>query len=166
MCTATEMIVSRRLTLRPFILSDAADIFAGITPAVTRFLRWDPPASWEDYLQHVHTVHMEPTARLVIQERWTGAILGMGGIEDLDQPCPELGLWLRESAQGQGYGREVVAALMSWAHQALGKTQFLYPVATENWPSRRIAEGQGGVVIDHRRGPKYTAVVYRISIPG
>ena len=32
--------------------------------------------------------------------------------EGADSVSPELGLWLKESAHGQGFGREVVAALM------------------------------------------------------
>jgi RimJ/RimL family protein N-acetyltransferase len=31
--------------------------------------------------------------------------LGMAGLEDADSVSPEIGLWLKESAHGQGFGR-------------------------------------------------------------
>ena len=75
---------------------------------------------------------------------------------------PELGLWLKESAHGQGFGREVVAALVEWGHATLGKGSFIYPVAVQNTASRRIAENLHGEIIGNRTNPKYDSVVYRI----
>jgi hypothetical protein len=72
------------------------------------------------------------------------------------------GLWLRESAHGQGFGREVVTALVEWGHATLGKESFIYPVAVQNTASRRIAESLNGLVIGKRTNPKYDSVVYRI----
>lgn len=86
----------------------------------------------------------------------------MTAIEGTDTASPELGLWLKESVHGQGFGREVVAAVAEWAHQNLGKESFLYPVAVQNIASRRIAEALHGEIIAHRTSPKYDSVVYRI----
>ena len=74
----------------------------------------------------------------------------------------ELGLRLKESAHGQGFGREVVAALVKWGHATLGKERFIYPVAVQNTARRRIAENLHGEIIDNRTNPKYDSVVYRI----
>ena len=86
----------------------------------------------------------------------------MTAVEDTDTASPELGLWLKESAHGQGFGSEVVAALAEWAHKNLGKESFLYPVAVQNTASRRIAEGLHGEIIGTRTNPKYESVVYKI----
>jgi len=86
----------------------------------------------------------------------------MASLEDADSVCPELGLWLKESAHRQGFGREVVAALVEWGHAFLGKASFTYPVAVENIASRRIAENLGGEIIGTRTNPKYDSVIYRI----
>ena len=88
--------------------------------------------------------------------------LGMASLEDADSVSPELGLWLKESAHGQGFGREVVAALVEWGHANLGKGSFIYPVAIQNTASRRIAENLHGEIIGNRTNPKYDSVVYRI----
>ena len=86
----------------------------------------------------------------------------MASLEDADSVSPELGLWLKESAHGQGFGREVVAALVEWGHATLGKGSFIYPVAVQNTASRRIAENLHGEIIGNRTNPKYDSVVYRI----
>jgi RimJ/RimL family protein N-acetyltransferase len=77
---------------------------------------------------------------------------------------PEVGLWLKESAHGQGFGREIVAAVAEWGHTALGKESFIYPVAVQNAASRRIAEFLNGEVVGNRTNPKYESVVYRIPL--
>jgi RimJ/RimL family protein N-acetyltransferase len=62
--------------------------------------------------------------------------LGMASLEDADSVSPELGLWLKESAHGQGFGREVVAALVEWGHATLDKGSFIYP-----WPYKTPPAG-------------------------
>ena len=86
----------------------------------------------------------------------------MASLEDADSVSPELGLWIKESAHRQGFGREVVAALVEWGQSTLGKESFIYPVAVENTASRRIAENLHGQIIGNRTNPKYDSVVYRI----
>ncbi len=87
---------------------------------------------------------------------------GMSSFEGADSVSPEVGLWLKESAHGQGFGREVVAALVAWGHSTHGKESFLYPVAVQNTASRRIAENLHGEIIGNRKNPKCDSVVYRI----
>jgi [ribosomal protein S5]-alanine N-acetyltransferase len=45
----------------------------------------------------------------------TGEFLSMAGLQRIDCAQSEIGIWIRESAQGMGYGREVVAATMTSA---------------------------------------------------
>ena len=158
------VIHSSRLQLAQFQLTDAEEVFACITPAIARFMRWDPP-TWSEYLSRCQERERAPnpnTFSFVIRRRDTNECLGMAGLEEGDKPSPELGLWLKESAHGQGFGREVVAALAEWAHTTLGKDSFVYPVAVQNTASRRIAEGFRGEIIEKRTNPKYESVVYKI----
>jgi len=86
----------------------------------------------------------------------------MASFEEVDSVSPELGLWLKESAHRQGFGREVVAALVEWGHATLSKASFLYPVAIQNTASRRIAEKLHGEIIGSHKNSKYESVIYRI----
>jgi len=106
------------------------------------------------------------TFSFVIRRRNSEECLGMAAVEACDMESPELGLWMKESAHGQGFGREVVAAVAAWAHKTLGKKSFIYPVAVQNTASRRIAEGLHGEIVENRTNPKYESVVYKIPWKG
>lgn len=158
------VIHSPRLELRQFQITDAPEVFACITPTVTRFMRWEPP-TWSEYLARCEERLRAPdpnTFSFVIRRRDNHECLGMTALEDSSSSSPELGLWLRESAHGQGYGREVVTAVAGWTHEHLGKESFIYPVAVQNTASRRIAEALYGEIIEKRSNPKYDSAVYRI----
>ncbi len=158
------VIQSPRLQLSQFQMMDALEVFGCITPGVAKFMPWEPP-SWSEYVTRCEKRVQTPEPNrfsFVIRRLDNRECLGMASLEDADSVSPELGLWLKESAHGQGFGREIVAALVEWGHATLGKGSFTYPVAVQNTASRRIAENLQGKIIDNRTNPKYDSVVYRI----
>jgi len=158
------VIQSPRLRLSQFQITDAEEVFGCITPAIATFMPWEPP-SWSEYVARCEKRVQTPEPNqfsFVVRRLDNEECLGMASLEGADSLCPELGLWLKESAHGQGFGREVVAALVEWGHAFLGKGSFIYPVAVRNIASRRIAESLGGEIISNRTNPKYDSVVYRI----
>jgi len=161
------LIETEHLRLTRFAMTDAADVFACITPAITRYLPWEPP-SWDEYRARCEmlTAAEDPhNVSFTVRRRDTGECLGMASIERADRETPETGLWLKETAHGRGYGGEIVRAVIGWGGAALGKTGFLYPVAEANTASRRIAERLGGGIAGRRMNAKYEAVVYLIVRP-
>ncbi|HUA16404.1 MAG TPA: GNAT family N-acetyltransferase [Verrucomicrobiae bacterium] len=162
------VIQSPRLQLSQFQMMDAPEIFGCITPAIAKFMSWEPP-SWSEYVARCEKRVQAPEPNqfsFVIRRLDNRECLGMAGVENADSVSPEVGLWLKESAHGQGFGSEVVAALVAWGHATLGKESFIYPVAVQNTPSRRIAEKLHGEIIGNRTNPKYDSVVYRIPFCG
>ncbi len=158
------VIRSSRLQLNQFRMTDAQDVFACITPSITKFMPWEPP-SWSEYVARCERRVQAQDPKdfsFVIRRLDDNECLGMASLEGADALSPELGLWIKESAHGHGFGREVVAALAGWAHKVLGKESFIYPVAVQNIASRRIAESLHGEIAGNRKNPKYEAVVYRI----
>jgi RimJ/RimL family protein N-acetyltransferase len=168
LANAMIVILSLRLQLSQFQMTDAEEVFACITPSITRFMRWEPP-SWSEFMARCEERLRAPelnTFSFVIRRRDSKECLGMTAVEACDTESPELGLWMKESAHAQGFGREVVAAVAEWAHKTLGKKSFIYPVAVQNTASRRIAEWLHGEIIETRTGPKYESVVYKIPWKG
>jgi RimJ/RimL family protein N-acetyltransferase len=158
------VIQSPRLQLSQFQMTDAQDVFACITPAISKFMPWEPP-SWNEYVARCEkrVQAPEPNNFTFVNRRLDNKeCLGLASLEDADAASPEVGLWLKESAHGQGFGREVMAALVEWGHETFGKEGFIYPVAVQNIASRRIAESLHGKIIGDRTNPKYDSVVYRI----
>ena len=158
------VIQSPRLRLSQFQMRDAPEVFGCITSAITKFMPWEPP-SWSEYVARCEKRVQTPEPNkfsFVIRRLDNRECLGMAGLERADSVSPEVGLWLKESAHGQGFGREVVTALVEWGRATLGKASFIYPVAVQNTASRRIAEKLHGEIIGNRTNPKYDSVVYRI----
>src|SRR5215475_11419870 len=142
------VIRSRRLQLSEFQMMDAPDVFGCITPAIAKFMSWELP-SWSEYVARCEKRVQAPEPNkfsFVIRRLDNRECLGMAGLENADSVSPELGLWLKESAHGQGFGREVVSALVEWGHATLGKGSFIYPVAVQNTASRGIAENLHGEI--------------------
>jgi len=158
------VIQSPRLHLNQFQMTDAQEVFGCITPGVAKFMPWEPP-SWSEYVMRCEKRVQSPEPNkfsFVIRRLDDRECLGMASLEDADSVSPELGLWLKESAHRQGFGREIVAALVEWGHTSLGKGSFTYPVAVQNTASRRIAESLHGEIIGNSTNPKYDSVIYKI----
>jgi RimJ/RimL family protein N-acetyltransferase len=125
---------------------------------------WKLPP-WSEYVTRCEKRVLAPEPNkfsFVIRRLDNRECLGVASLEDADSVAPELGLWLKESAHGQGFGWEVVAALVEWGRATLGKGSFIYPAAKQNIASRRIAENLRGEIIGNLTNPKYDSVVYRI----
>jgi RimJ/RimL family protein N-acetyltransferase len=166
-------LTSPRLLLRSFTPADAPESFAGATPTVTRFMRWDPSPSLEAFAEVWRTwmprIAAGTDLSLVVRLKTTGEFLGMAGLHHIGSPEPEIGIWIKEPAHGLGYGREAVAAIIAWASETVGAAGFIYAVAVENRPSRRLAESLGGTLVGTRQlqkpsGVVLDEVVYRLSI--
>ena len=141
------VIRSARLQLTPFKMADAAEVFECITPATARFMRWEAPKSLNEYKanREARSQANDPSVfSFVIRRSDTRECLGIAGLDEADQPTPELGIWLKEAAHGHGYATETIKAVAEWAMKTLAKESFLYPVAVENVASRRIAEKLNG----------------------
>jgi RimJ/RimL family protein N-acetyltransferase len=165
-------LTSERLSLRSLKPDDAAEIFASITAALTRFMTWSPAptlgafeATWRDWLARMAA---GTDLSLVIRLAASGEFLGMASLHGIGSDDPEPGIWIKETAQGLGYGREAVAALIGWAAHELGIDSFIYPVMAANARSCRLAERLGGtIVVRHFKSAQVEEplVVYRIQAP-
>jgi RimJ/RimL family protein N-acetyltransferase len=107
---------------------------------------------------------------LVIRLNSTYEFVGAAGLHPADGTMLETGIWIKESPQGHGYGREAVAAVIKWASEKFRPSGFLYPVVDANTPSRKLAEALGAKIIGtrqrHKPGDKERKLpLYRISVP-
>ena len=106
---------------------------------------------------------------LVIRLTSTNEFIGRAGLHPANGTFFETGVWIKESAQTRGYGREAVAAVIRWASEKFQPSGFLYPVVDENIPSRRFAEALRGEIIGTRHRQKAgdkerKLLLYRIPV--
>ena len=148
------VLSSKRLGLTAFAPDDAAEIFAAVTPTLTRFMAFEPSPSLDAFADvwGAWLPQMAAGAELILVVRLksTGEFLGVAGLHGIGHVEPETGIWIKESAHVLGYGREAVAAVIAWAGRALAVPAFLYPVVEENRPSRRLVESLGSIVVGTR----------------
>ena len=133
------VIQSPRLQLSQFQMMDAPEVFGCITPAIARFMPWEPP-SWSEYVARCEKRVQAPDPNkfsFVIRRLDNRECLGMASLEGADLVSPELGLWLKESAHRQGFGREVVAALVDWGTPLSAKE-----VSSIRWPYKTPPAGE------------------------
>jgi RimJ/RimL family protein N-acetyltransferase len=165
-------LLANRLAMRAFTPADAPEIFAAASPAITRFMSWDPSPSLaafaEVWRQWLPRMAAGTDLSLVIRLRATDEFLGVAGIHRIGSAEPEVGIWLKEAAHGLGFGREAIGAIVRWAPAHIGAAALIYPVAKQNHPSRRLAESLHGSIVGERNlrkssGVVLDEVVYRIA---
>jgi RimJ/RimL family protein N-acetyltransferase len=161
-------IRTARLVLRPAEPADVHDIFSAVTPTLTRYLSFDPaptPQALEEVISSWRPQMMAGTDfHMAIRDSTTGAFIGMAGAHHLSDLYPELGIWIREDVQRQGYGREAVQGVRNWFSLNCRPNGFRYLVAEANIPSHQIARSLGGTPVGIEDQPKFRAVVYRLPI--
>lgn len=152
-------IRSARLTLKAFTSADAAESFAEANARIARYMSWNPSTSeaeyeaiWQRLLKDMKMGR--DLSLLVIRLTSTNEFIGVAGLHPADGALLETGVWIKESAQRHGYGREAVSTVIKWASDAFHPSGFLWPVVDENLPSRKLAESLGAEIIGTRQRQK------------
>jgi RimJ/RimL family protein N-acetyltransferase len=171
---SSVLLLSQRLLLKSFTGDDARDAFLAATPTIARFMSWEPAPSldaferiWQSWIPKMR---VGTDVSLAVRHKSSLEFLGTAGLHNADAIEPEVGIWIKESRHGYGYGREAIAAIVAFAANDLGKQAVVYPVVEQNGSSRRLAESLGGRIVGTRllrkaAGAEYPEVVYRIPAP-
>ena len=125
-------------------LAALQDFYANLTPAVTYFFQ-----PWPEFTEEVLRTHLtegDAGKHLVLGLRSPeGSIEGHGFIWNVDSDQPVLGIGLRERAQGQGWGRRLMEALLAEADARELPVVHL-TVLKDNLRARPLYESVGIVV--------------------
>jgi len=150
MDTSNITIETENLILKGISLDYKEDIFREFTSEITTYMFPKPAERIEETTEFIETSTKKnkegSNLQIVILDKKSGEFLGCGGLHHIDRENPELGIWIKKSAHGNGYGKEAMVALKEWADGNLNYKYILYPVVDENFPSRRIPEFLGGKV--------------------
>jgi RimJ/RimL family protein N-acetyltransferase len=136
-------IRSGRLILKPVSLDYDDMIFREYNDNVTKYLQHGPNESLKcvnDFLLNEMTLAREGKQLTTAVISKNGEFLGLAGLKESHTKTPEFGLWLKETAQGKGYGTEVIFALHDWASRNLDLESLKYRAFQKNPGSWKIAE--------------------------
>lgn len=123
------------------------DIFRELTPTVAKFLPFIPAQKKEDTFGFVAyslaQLEKQQDITLLATDRQTGEFIGCCGIHDIKEESISLGIWLKESASGKGYGTEIIKALEQFVFDQMTVDYLIYNVEQDNKGSINIAEKLG-----------------------
>ncbi len=152
------VIITKRLRIVPTTEKYAKDIFQECTAEVVKYLSFDPSGKIEDTIKYIRL--SQPKIKngeempITVVDKTTEEFIGCGGLHKIKTDKPELGIWIKKSAQRRGYGKETIKALIKWAENNLSYKYLTYPVEKTNIPSRKLIESLGGILKAKR---KYTS---------
>lgn len=150
MDTSNRTIETKNLFLKGITLEYKEDIFREFTPEITTHMYPKPAETIKETEAFIETSIQQnkegSNFQVVILDKKSKDFLGCGGVHNIDQKNPELGIWIKKGAHGQGYGKEAVIALKEWADENVDYDYLLYPVDAENQASRRIPEFFGAKI--------------------
>lgn len=161
--------------LRLVTISDEfeQDIFQEFTDEITIYMFPSPAKDIEEIRSFIaesrRAIKAGNNLQFAILSKTTEEFLGCCGLHGEGKVrTPELGIWLKKSAHGSGYGREAVHTLVNWSRKNIDIDYFIYPVDRRNIASCRIPESLGGEVVEEFKAETSTGkildeVVYRID---
>jgi len=147
-----DILVTRRLTLRPPLDVDAEAITAALQDTnVTRMLTNVPnPYGIADAVKWIDKVKNSGDVNFCIYRQ---KLLGVVSIRETSSGPPDLSYWLERSAWGQGFMSEAVRATVSHAFREFGYDRIASGAYEDNRASMTILEKLGfepeGAIVDH-----------------
>lgn len=153
-------ILTSRLELAPLSPSLIRAILRGDTTRMAKLLNTAEPCQWRgsSTLLEMRLRQMMTNPRLVpwllraMIHRESRALIGHIGFHTGPNPTYlrqlgltgiEYGYTVFDPHRRQGYAKEAAAALMQWARDAHGISEFVLSIAPTNEPSLRLAKGFG-----------------------
>lgn len=141
---------TERLLLKAITKDYIDAVFRAFTAEIAQYMTSRPATYRTETEAFVITAMQENEQQtgltLVILDRQTADFLGVVSLRALNSLHPELGVWLKKEAHGQGLGKEAVHALKAWADGTLTYEHLRYPVDYRNKASRRLAESLNGQI--------------------
>lgn len=153
-------IVTQRLELTPLSPDVIRAILRGDANRTAALLDAAAPAYWKGsptllemrLRQMTSEPELEPWLVRAMVHRQTRELIGHLGfhtgpnppyLRELGLRGVEMGYTVFEPYRRQGYAREAAAAMMRWARDEHGVSEFVLSIAPTNEPSLRIARGFG-----------------------
>jgi RimJ/RimL family protein N-acetyltransferase len=165
------VITTDRLKIVPVKEEFAQMIFQETIPEVTKYLSFDASGKIEDTIQFISSAQPKIAAGedmpVAVFDKVTNEFIGCSGVHYTNTTKPEIGIWIKVSAQGKGYGKEIVTALIEWIKKNIKYEYIVYPVAKANMRSRKLIESLGGKAAKEqlfvsKSGKQFEEVEYRI----
>jgi RimJ/RimL family protein N-acetyltransferase len=161
-------LTTPRLTLRPMTFSDWPAYLALFQSPRAAFMGGPlgVTAAWGVFCHDIAQWPLFGFGALMIEDRATGTTLGQVGISGGPRfPETELGWFLYDGHEGQGFATEAALSLCDWAFAHCGLTTLVSYIDPRNAASARVAERLGARLDPEAKGQDEDDLVYRHPHP-
>lgn len=135
-----------------------------------KYMLWTPLKFEEDAQRRMKSsIEYQQCDNLAffVYEKKSNQAIGFAGMKEIGPNVYEdTGIAIGPDFVGQGYGKQIVNALITHAFEQLGASKFVYSSREQNTASKRLAKSCGFVFIhteektDPRTGKKYVLEFY------
>lgn len=143
-------IKTEKLLLLPINYTYTEEIFQHFNKDITLYMFPAPAKQIEETKAFIGASLTKlangTTLQLVITINSTNEFIGCAGLHEIDSKRPELGIWLKKNAHGNGYGLKTITEMIKWSRENIDFEYLVYPVDKRNPASRRIPERNGGII--------------------
>lgn len=165
-------IKTERLILKSVTTEYLDEIYNNFTESLVRYMAPSSPNNKSETEEFINdSMEKQKSGSdlvVVILSKTTKEFLGCCGLHgSYNSNTPEIGIWIKETSHGNGYGKEAVTKIKQWAEDNLIYDYLIYPVDKNNKTSRKIPESLGGSIFKENvvttdSGKKLDEVVYKI----
>jgi RimJ/RimL family protein N-acetyltransferase len=146
-------IKSERMILKPISFDYIEDIFTHFTPVVAKYINPNVSSAKNisETAQFIANAIKErqenKTLTFAVLNQKNQEFIGLCSLNNVNTKRISFGLWIKEKAQKQGYGLEIILALKDFAIQNLEFDELVYCFEKNNLGSQKIAQKLGGTEI-------------------
>jgi ribosomal-protein-alanine N-acetyltransferase len=136
-----EILQTERVDLKKVSVEWLEEIFAENKGSVERYFhKFEVLGDLQTWInENRRQFERGEKMEMVVLDKGTSEFLGMVSLQRINI-APELGIWIKESAQGKGYAKEALSCLMNWYKMHEGAAEKLnYLVETGNFASINLA---------------------------
>lgn len=132
---------TEHLYMRPIHAGDEIFIFPEVDTELTKhWIGWEPPADIAEVRTNIENFEKNPKGmRFMVFNKAAEEFVGNGNILEEDNEY-QVELWVKASMQRQGYGKEILNALISWARDNINAPYIAYSVTEGNTASQALIE--------------------------
>jgi RimJ/RimL family protein N-acetyltransferase len=177
-----EEFQTERLSVRAPRFGDGAELNAAVRESIENLRKWLPWAQTIPTIEESEANVREARLRFLKRQdlrlhlflKDTGTLVGSSGLHRIDWGVPrfEIGYWVRNRFEGQGYIQEAVIGITHFAFQVLGARRVEIRVDELNLRSCHIPEKLGfaldGILVNDERNAagqlRNTRIYSKISI--
>lgn len=141
------------LTLRMFSLEDVAELQYAVFESYEHLKPWMPWASDRQTMLQTEKIIRRLMANYLSNEDYTisvwdgDSLVGGTGFHlrcgPVDWRCAEIGMWIRSTLAGQGWGTRTLEQMLEWGFNTWGWERLTWKCDTRNEGSIRVAQKCG-----------------------